>query len=426
MAECPPPKWFCVLFAAFVAGPPAAPATASDLLAARLDLRWTVPISANRQGSEYDWTGIRIDALAVGPDGRAIAYAETGGTKLLLLDPLNSPRAISAGIDDPPPPWLRRRWPWPPAIGGRSVSGFAVDAGGIWLGGFANSSMDLSSRVTRDAYVARLDRFGRRRWEQVTGDGKGPQIEQLASDGRGGIVGVGGSGDSGNRTARLLRIDAEGASIATHDIGLGDGQAIARLRDGGFLVAGQASTSKSPNGPAFLATWRLAPDNRLSPALPVAGLPIGNARDHYTTTMVPAGDGAYLTAARPYPGQDPVSVFRLDRSGQSVWHVTLPNTVRQRADLGRSVDGCEAALVTLPDGAALVGCALAGRLDLYRLAARDGAVTSVSLPLPACQREHPARILMVRQADGSIVVAGTRRGSNVAANCSWVGRLRLG
>lgn len=400
----------------FAAGPP---------LNARLELAWTAPIGAARDPLDpYSWSGIRIDDLAAGPDGRVVAYAASGPDKLLLLDPLRSPAAISAGIDQPRPSWLRRQWRWPTAIDQRYVQAFAIDSEGLWIAGFANRDRDMSSRVTGKAYVARLGPAGGLRWENIYGDGAGPQIEQLAADGTGGIVAVGRSADSGQRTARLLRITKDGQIVATHNIGHGDGQTIVRTTDRSFLIAGPEVASPAPNGPAFLATWRLAPDNRLSGPLRVAGMPPGTARDLVVAAMSAADDGAYLLARwSNFPDNRAAVVFRLDRNGRAVWHAPLPATIRPRGDRAGSTDACDPALVTLPDGTALVACALAGRLDLYRLDARNGAVTSGSLPLPACQRAHAARIMMVRQRGGAIFVAGSRHSNNVAANCSWMGRL---
>jgi hypothetical protein len=80
-------------------------------------------------------------------------------------------------------------------------------------------------------------------------------------------------------------------------------------------------------------------------------------------------------------------------------------------------------LATLANGDALVACALSGQIQLHQLDRVTGEPRTARLPLPACQRAHPAALFLMARPDGTVFLEGSRPGSNVAANCSWMGRL---
>ena len=98
-----------------------------------------------------------------------------------------------------------------------------------------------------------------------------------------------------------------------------------------------------------------------------------------------------------------------------------PNTIARDA---RAIyfNSCNPALATLADGDALVACALNGQIQLYRLDRDTGEQTAARLPLPECQRDHPAALFLMVRRDGAMLLGGSRPGNNVAGNCSWLGR----
>lgn len=117
-----------------------------------------------------------------------------------------------------------------------------------------------------------------------------------------------------------------------------------------------------------------------------------------------------------------VEVARVGPDGTLLWRQALPSTIAKDTRMNY-FNTCNPALVTLADGDALVACTLNGQIQLNRLDRDTGAQKAVRLPLPECQRDHPAALFLMVRRNGAVLLGGSRPGYNVAGNCSWLGRL---
>ena len=130
--------------------------------------------------------------------------------------------------------------------------------------------------------------------------------------------------------------------------------------------------------------------------------------------VVPLRGGRYIVAGFAGEGgaatyRDNVSTWLLDEAD------ALHGPTRIREAIGP--------LATLGNGDALAACALDGQIQLYRLDRETGGQRSVRLPLPECQRIHPATLFLTVRRDGTVLLGGSRPGNHVGENCSWLGRL---
>lgn len=375
-----------------------------------------------------------LHAAAVAPNGAVVFLGAMIGGQLPGHVLLHS--AEKAGPDDaillalpqpnPPASWFtwtlffkKQRPNRDPA-----VLSFSLGAdGGTWLGGFSNSYMGMASDVHRDAYLAKLDRAGRLVWERSYGKGGWLAIESIAPTATGGMVGVG----RGMDASWLAKVAADGTLLMERGFGNGKGAVVVPLRDGRFLVAGFTGEGQAATYQDSISTWVLDEAGELHGPTRVREAMNQSIGGYYGKVAASeVADGAYIASnwsdmRRPQA----VEVARVGPDGALLWRQTLPTTVDARDTQMIYFNTCNPALVTLASGDALVACALNGQIQLYRLDRNTGEQKAVRLPLPECQRDHPAALFLMVRRDGTVLLGGSRPGDNVGGNCSWLGRLVL-
>lgn len=329
-------------------------------------------------------------------------------------------------MPDPPGPQFTGTWffkrqrpnrnPW--------IMSLAVGAeGALWLGGFSNRYTGIASDVHRDAYRAKLDSTGKPIWERNYGNGGWLAIESIAPAAAGGVVGVG----RDMRASWLAKIAADGTLLLERRIGNGKGVAVVSLGGSRFLVAGLAGEGKAPAYQDNVSTWLLDEAGELHGPTRIRDAISREENSYFGRVAASAvADGAYVASiwSDPFHSQA-VEVARVGLDGALLWRQALPDTVSSRKTKVTTFDTCDLALATLANGDALVACALNGWVQLYRLDHETGEQRTTRLPLPECQRAHTAALFLVVRSDGTVFLAGSRPDGNMAANCSWIGRLIL-
>ena len=403
-------------------------------LAARLEVIWSTPIATEMtpEGTFGRSQGLVLDAGAVAPDGTVVFLGSMiGGQRpgrVLLRNPEEAGPDAAAALMlpelDPPGPQFWGSWLFKTQRPNRNpaVLGFAPGAEGqTWLGGFSNSYMGMASDSHRDAYLAKLDGTGKLLWERSYGKGGWLAIESIAPTATGGVVGVG----RGMRASWLAKIAADGTLLTEHGFGNGKGAAVVPLHGGRFLVLGFNGEGQAAAYQDDLSAWvlddagALRGPTRVREALNRAS---GSYFGHVVASAV--ADGAYVASNwselfRPQA----VEVARVGPEGTPLWQQSLPDTISAKETRVTTFSTCNPALATLAGGDALVACALDGKIQLYRLNGATGEQRAVRLPLPECQRDHPAALFLMVRRDGAVLLGGSRPGGNVAGNCSWLGRL---
>ena len=406
-------------------------------LPARLEIIWSTPITTEitAQGGFGRSEGLVLDAAAVAPDrtvmvlGAMIGGLRPGRVLLRDTEKAGPDAAAPLQLPAPDPSSALSVWTW--FVNKRKPSrdpvilSLALSAeGGTWLGGFSDSHDSYMGFIWgghRDAYLAKLDEAGSLLWKRSYGEGGSLSVESIAPAITGGAVGV---GRGLNRSSWLGKVGPDGTLLTERSFGNGKGAVVVPLRDGQFLIAGYTSAGQAAAYQDDLSTWVLDEAGELHGPTPVREA-LNRARGNYlgNVTASAGADGAYVAFNwRDMSHPQAVEVARVGPDGALLWRQALPDTIATDA---RTIyfNTCNPALATLADGDTLVACALNGQIQLYRLDRNTGEQKAAWLPLPECQRDHPAALFLAARRDGTVLLGGSRPGNNVAGNCSWLGRL---
>lgn len=421
---------FVLLFIAIQPGRADMPSS----LLARLEMIWSTPITKemNSDGTFGRSQGLVLNAGTVAPDGTVVFLGGMiGGPhpgRVLLRDAEKAGPGGAVLLElpapDTPGPQFAGTWLFKKQRPNRNpeVLGFALGAEGqTWLGGYSNDYMGIASDSHRDAYLAKLDGTGKLLWERSYGKGGWLAIESIAPTATGGVVGVG----RDMRASWLAKIAADGTLLTEHGFDNGKGAAVVPLHGGRFLVLGFNGEGQAAAYQDDLSAWVLDDAGALRGPTRVREA-LNRASGSYFGRVAASAvaDGAYVASNWSELFQpQAVEVARVGPEGTPLWRQSLPDTISAKETRVTTFSTCDPALATLAGGDALVACALDGEIQLYRLNGATGEQRAVRLPLPECQRDHPAALFLMVRRDGAVLLGGSRPGSNVAGNCSWFGRL---
>ncbi|UPK07545.1 hypothetical protein [Bradyrhizobium sp. 170] len=298
------------------------------------------------------------------------------------------------------------------------VSALAAGMSGeIWLGGYSNAFRDIASAPHSDAYLAKVDASGKPVWEMAYGNGGQRAIWSIGSLATGDVA-VFGSDRSGGRVAR---IGPDGAQLWARPLGNDLGGMIASLPEDRLAVVGFEATGSGQH----VTTWILDGTGKQLAHIRIRDSINKSQHSYFGKVFVVTTDDAIYVASN-WTGlfdAQPVAIAKISTEGQLLWSTLLPDTIIAVETSARSWKGCSPAVGVTPQGRVLVACALNDKIQLYQLDQSSGAYQESSLPLPDCQIGHPASLFMAIQRDGTTTLSGSRPGSNVAANCTWIGRL---
>ncbi len=449
----------CLLLASTsIAAPPPEPADAAPAtLAAHLDPIWTSPLTKDLlKPAPWPTTGFVPGAWAEASGGALVLlgtmYSSGHAERLVLRNAERAGPEIAIPLVLPAsePTGLQRQ---PGLIFGsrvpnldRGVSSIAPDGdGAIWLGGDINFFMDIGSARHGDAYLAKLDGTGRAIWEQAYSDGRVLSISSIALRATGGAI-VAGSAFTAD-TAWLARVGPDGARLQEWRLGNGKGITVVPLQDGRTLVAGFAdggvaagAVAVSRRDAALAAvkagTYR---DDVVAWILGETGQPQGpvSVREGISQNdihrgpgggagsiaVAAAGNAAYvatnwLDLLRPAG----VEVARIGPDGTVLWRQSLPETVVPWNE--KRAFSCFLSIAALPDGDALVACALNGQVQFHRLDGRTGVRRFARLAPPPCQKDgYGSSVSVIARQDGTVLVLGSGFGNDGDTGCSWMARL---
>lgn len=457
-------RWVAVVFAwlllagtSIAAPPPNSAGEAPATLAAHLDSIWTSPLTKDPT-KPWPTTGFVPGIWAEAPGGAltllGTMYSPGHAERLILRDPerlgpeaatsLVLPTAQPAGLQ--PRPGLFSE-PLQPNLD-RVVSSIAVgEDGTIWLGGNINTFLDIGSGRHADAYLAKIDPAGRTTWQQAYSDGVALGISSIALTRAGDAIVAGNAFSAYPDTSWLARIGADGKRLQEWRLGNNKGIAAVSLQDGGTLVIGfvdgGVAVGMGSHRDAALAAvkagtyrddvvaWTLGKTGQ--PQGPVSvreGISRNNANrgpggNSGSIAMASAGNAAYVATNwfdlfRPAG----VEVARIGPDGTVAWRQSLPETVVPMDEKRGS--SCSPSVAALPNGDALVACALDGQVQLHRLDSRTGERRFVSLVPPECQKGgYGSQASLIAQPDGAVFVFGSGFGNDGDAGCSWMARLAL-
>jgi hypothetical protein len=296
-------------------------------------------------------------------------------------------------------------------------------SGEIWVGGGTNSYMGLASDSHRDAYLAKIDATGKTVWERAYGNGGWRQILRMASLPTGEIAVAGEDAGKG----WLARIGPDGSQLWERRLGNAKRNAIASLPGNRLVLAGFEATGSSPTQDYqdHVTAWIVDGSGEILAQTRIRNAINTSQGSYFGGIWVAAtNDAIYVISnwSDSFHAQ-PVEVFKLGLDGKLLWTTSLSDTIVSVKGTVPTWRICSPTLAINPRGDVLVVCALGGQIQLYQLEQSSGSYHESDLSLPDCNNGYPASLFLAIRNDGTMILSGSRPGSNVAASCTWTGRL---
>ncbi len=119
----------------------------------------------------------------------------------------------------------------------------------------------------------------------------------------------------------------------------------------------------------------------------------------------------------------PIKVTRFSNDGAILWQADLKTTLGK--DSLDRVDICSDPTMIMDGNNLLVACTLSGNIRFYTFENGQKNYTEQVIPLPQCHDPRVAKLSLFAIPDNhALYLVGTRSSANVAASCSWLGRLQ--
>lgn len=368
------------------------------------------------------------------PDGRVVFLAtqitRQGRSQVLLIDAERSGPNGVVGLKlervRPPPKssWLMGLLAHEEAPRQRVIDALALGPDEVvWVGGASNRHLDIASAPHSDAYLAKLDRGGNPLWERTYGNDGQKDIESIAAMPTGDVTVLGHDLSNG----WLARIAADGRLVWERHLGKSGwnhDNVVASLPEGRLVVVGFEATNPGANKEDlnYLTAWILDGSGK-----ELSRTRVGTFSSDIVTafpSVAVTRDAVYIATSTSNPSTEKsVAIARVALDGRLLWSIALPDTALVATGKTPKWKSCRPTLAVLPNGDAMVACALDGQIHLYHLDKTSGDYQEMNVPLPACQAEHPAAVFLMVRDGATMVLSGTRPYGNVGPNCTWVGRL---
>lgn len=312
-----------------------------------------------------------------------------------------------------------------------SIGSMTIDNEGMaWVGGGTDYHMGIASDAHSRAYLARLDGSALPMWEKSYKTGNVPFVASMTPAATGDVLVAATDGWLGPSWLAMIAAK-DGSVVWERHLGGGSRIAVAPVAGNAFLVATLDGAGKGITYQEDVAVRRVTAAGQVGS--PNVVRPAINKQDgsHYgTVTMSPASDGAYVVSTWGISFEQdpahfkPAEIAKVDAEGRLTWRATLPASLATNADQHGGTFCHDAAVATLPNGDALVACALKRRIHTHEFNRLTGEDKQGSLPLPACNDgDHWVALSLFVRPDGQVLISGTRPDGNVGPGCSWLARL---
>jgi hypothetical protein len=313
-----------------------------------------------------------------------------------------------------------------PSIGSMTVD----NHNRIWVGGATDYYIGIASDPHSRAYIAQIDRTGTPVWEKSYKTGNVPFVVSITPASNGNVLVA--ANDGWFQSCWLALIAAsDGTIVWEQHIGNGKGIAAVRAADDAFLVASFEATGTGRVYEEGVAVQRVTADGKVGPSTIVRpSINTQKGASYGSLSISSTNDGAYIVSSWEVPFEQnptllkPSQIARVDTEGRLLWRVTIPMSFVANQDRGGATFCNQPAVATLPNGDALVACALRGTIYTHAFNRLTGDEKQASFPLPACNDgEHPVALSLFVRSNGQVLVSGTRPGGNVGPGCSWLAHL---
>jgi hypothetical protein len=427
-----------------------------DVKSARLQILWSSPITYEPSsitpeiGKPYKRSdllpsrkGFSLDKATTFPDGRIVFLGSLWDAKsfspgLLINAEQHGPNEITKlqlnGVQPVRLTFLEKILGLNKPSDIPYVRSLAADGDGtIWIGGLTHYYMDFASAPHSDVYLAKLDNDANPLWERAYKTGRTPCIVGMAPTSTGDLFVV--SADSGWPKQSWLALIAasDGHLIWERHLGNGKGIAMVPAQDDRFIVASFDSEGDGATYQENVSVRTISADGQMGSATTIRqAINKESSSYHGSFRMSATEDGAYVVSSWQVSFLSdpsllkPSEIAKVNAEGKLLWSKILPDSFILNTDRGGATFCSDPAIATLPNGDALVACALNGQIRLHKFDRDTGndEQTSLSLPTTVCDGGgYPGDLFLFMLKDGTILLSGSRSGNEAAQGCSWLGYL---
>lgn len=171
----------------------------------------------------------------------------------------------------------------------------------------------------RDAWIIKLDRFGRAEWSKTFGGEALDRVTSIIQTSDGGYVFTGGTCSYGNGKCDvwLMKMDSAGNELWSKTFGGGENEyasSVNQTADGGYIVAANTGSYGAGESDAWIIKLDSSGNQTWAKTL-------GGPNDDSAHDIEQASDGGYFVAGGTYePGPEPSEwVVKLDANGNQLW-----------------------------------------------------------------------------------------------------------
>jgi len=430
-----------------------------DVKFARLNILWSAPITYEPSispeiGKSYKGSdllpsrkGVSLDNGTTFQDGRIVFLGRLWDAK--SYSPELFINAEQHGLDEITKLQLKGAQPAlidPPFFLGRMLGFkgikpsdipalYSLAADGdrtIWIGGSTHYYTDLGSASHSDAYLAKLDIHGNPLWEQAYKTGRKPFIVGMSPTSTGDLVVVANDGFLAPSWLALIAA-TDGRLIWEHHLGNGKGIALVPTNNDRYIVANFESEGAGATYHENVSVRTVSADGQLGSAT-IIRQAINKERGSYfgSLSMSATKDGAYVVSSWKVPFLSnpsllqPSEISKVNMEGELLWSKILPDSFKLNTDRGGATFCSNPAIATLPNGDALLVCALNGQIRLHKFDRNTGndEQSSLNFPPSACVGGgFPGALFLFVRRDGTVLLGGSWEGNDAAQGCSWLGYL---
>ena len=374
--------------------------TAAGSAALRIFWSETIPGGRNTQDA-LAIRGVLLDA-----SGSIVALGNKGVSQSILLRP----------SETGPGPIIEL------ATQGQALQIVQGPAETLWLAGLTNRRMYVPGGTMADAYLGKLDPQGRIVAEYSFHSFWFRFIQSVTMLDSGELVVAGRDGAEN----WLAAVSTQGRLLWQRRLGLGKGVVVSSVGDQivAATIEGRHEDDyktyqddvdvRTVNRTGRLVGWQTIRTNMNNRSAVHGG----------RLAMLKSPDAFYILSSwYDLQNAKPLEIIKLSLDGAISWRKELPRSVLQQAN--GTWTSCAQGQMVLENSDLLVVCSIEAQIMVFRLDAKNGDVTAMSVPLPNCHEGRPAALFLTQRKNGAIWIFGSRPDNNVGISCTWLGELSL-
>lgn len=369
---------------------------------AALKIFWSETIPGGRTSQD----ALAIRGISLDANGSIVALGNKGVSQSILLRPSETGPGSIIEL----------------ATKGQALQIVQGPAETLWLAGLTNRRMYAPGWTMADAYLGKLDPQGRIVAEYSFRSTRFRLIKSVTSLNSGELVVAGRDGAEN----WLAAVSTQGSLLWQRRLGLGKGMAVSAVGD--RIVAATIAGRREEDNKKYwddVDVWIVDRAGSVVVRQTIRENMNSSSGAHAGTVAMAKSRAAFYILSSWHDTQSakPLEITKLSLDGSISWRKELSHSISQRKN--KTWISCYQGQMALENDDLLVVCSIEAQILVFRLDAKNGDVTVMSVPLPECHEGRPAALFLTQRKNGAIWIFGSRPDSNIGISCTWLGELSL-